>query len=197
MYELLGVNQVEEQTRFEVLDYEDFVIDSLSETELIECLGMFEINGVTYKDNKLYCNPETEGRSNFKADFLAGFRGASYWVLSGTKADGGSFADLYNSKGKVGELSHNLGKVKKVRVQILWMNISTMCFLLISEIEKDGQSYISRRFYVLRNNKIRCYFDTGMESKDTVGSFFFSRRKRSYVFKKNGVGTMRVYTLPC
>lgn len=197
MYELVGVKKAGEQLFFEVVDYEDFVIDTLSETELLECLDMFEIKGVTYNQNKLYCNPDVEGRHSFKADFLAGFRGASYWVLSGTKADGRSFADLYSSKGKIGELSQNLGEAKKVRVQTLWMNMTTMCFLLISEADKDGQSYISRRFYVLKNNKISCYFDTGMESKDTIGSFFFNRRKRSYVFKKRGVGTLRVYTLPC
>lgn len=197
MYELVGVNKAGEQLFFEVVDYEDFVIDTLSETELLECLDMFEIKGVTHSQNKLYCNPEVEGRHSFKADFLAGFRGASYWVLSGTKADGRSFADLYSSKGKIGKLSHNLGEAKKIRVQVLWMNMTTMCFLLTSEVDKDGQPYISRRFYVLKNNKINCYFDTGMESKDTIGSFFFNRRKRSYVFKKRGVGTLRVYTLPC
>ena len=152
MYELVGVNKVGEQLFFGVVDYEDFVIDTLSETELLECLDMFEIKGVTHSQNKLYCNPEVEGRHSFKADFLAGFRGASYWVLSGTKADGRSFADLYSSKGKVGKLSQNLGEVKKIRVQVLWMNMTTMCFLLTSEVDKDGQPVSEQQLSIKVNN---------------------------------------------
>lgn len=196
MYELLGVKCVGTDTVFEVLDYSDFVIDTLTSEELVECLKVFDINGVTYSNERLYCNPSTEERSSFSASMLSCFRGSSYWVLTGKKSDGTSFADLYSSQGKVGELSSNLGRVRNIRVQKLWMNVAVMCFLLTSEVEKDGEVYISRRFFVLRNNKVRCYLDTGLESQDTLGLFFFNRRKKSYVFRKSGRGTLRVYTLP-
>lgn len=196
MYELLGVRQENSKTYFEVLDYSDFVIDTLTDDELVDCLGLFDINGVSCSEGRLYCNPATEGKRDFKASFLAGFRGSSYWVLTGKNSDGTSFADLYSTREKVGELSLNLGKIKKVRVQTLWMNITTMCFLLVSEVEKDGETYISRRFFVLKNNKIKCYLDTGLELKESMGSFIFSRIKRSYLYRKSGRGTLRVYTLP-